>query len=259
MTDGRVLKEEAIPLYYQLEVSLRSRLAEGEFAPGDGFPSEAAIGAEYNVSRITVRQALASLERDGLIHRQRGRGAFVTDTVRRLWTPKLTGALEDAIMFGLADKYEVRLIDRGEVSASIRVAEALGLAADEPVHRIQRLRLYEGQPLAHMVNFLPVDIGARMDSEEVLARPILANLEVKVGLELAEADQSIGAGLADAEIARLLEIRVGDPLVQMERTAYDKTGRAVNHVLVLFRADRYWYRVKLKRTGRSDKIDWSVA
>ena len=76
MTDGRVLKEEAIPLYYQLEVSLRSRLAEGEFAPGDGFPSEAAIGAEYNVSRITVRQALASLERDGLIHRQRGRGGL---------------------------------------------------------------------------------------------------------------------------------------------------------------------------------------
>ena len=259
MSNGKLLKDGAIPLYYQLETILRSRLTEGEFAPGDGFPSEAAIGRQYKVSRITVRQALTALERDGLLHRQPGRGTFVTDTVQRLWTPKLTGSLEDAIMFGLADKYEARLIDRSEVKASAKITEALGLETDEAVHRIQRIRLYDGQPLAHIVNYLPIEIGARIDTEDVLARPILTNLETRVGLKLAEANQSIGATLADSEIASLLDIKSGDPLVQMERTAYDWTGRAVNFVLVLFRADRYWYQVKLKRTGKSNKIDWSVA
>lgn len=251
-------RENVIPLYYQLEVNLRSRLASGEFAPGDSLPSEGELGRQYAVSRITVRQALETLKRDGLISRQRGRGTFVTERVQRLWAPKLTGALEDAIMLGLTDKYQVRLIKREEVQASSREADSLYLSLDEKIHRIQRIRLYEGQPLAYMINVLPLDIGSKLSTDNLLRRPILANLEERLGLKLAEADQSIGASMADSRIARLLDIRAGDPLLQMERTVFDHSGRAVNHVMVLFRADRYWYRVKLRRAGRSDKHDWRL-
>jgi len=96
MNNDMFQREDVIPLYYQLEVNLRNRLASGEFAPGDSLPSEGELGRQYAVSRITVRQALETLKRDGLISRQRGRGTFVTERVQRLWTPKLTGALEDA-------------------------------------------------------------------------------------------------------------------------------------------------------------------
>ncbi len=253
-----VQRNKAIPLYYQLEIDLRRRLSSKEFGPGDILPSEAEIGRQYDVSRITVRQALAALEREGLISRQPGRGTFVTDKVQRLWTPKLTGSLEDAIMLGLTDKYEVRLVKREEMPASEWEARIFDLPPQGMVHRIERIRLYEGKPLARMVNVLPVDIGSRLNTEDFLKRPVMANLE-RLELRLSEADQSIGATLADSETAALLDIKTGDPLLQMERTVYEESGRAVNHVLVLFRADRYWYRVKLKREGQGGRRDWSLA
>ena len=259
MSGAKPPKDQAIPLYYQLEVSLRSRLASGEFAPGESLPSEAEIGKAYKMSRITVRQALAALEREGLISRQRGRGTFVTKRVKKLWAPKLSGSLEEAISMGLTDKYEVKLIRREEEPASHREAGLLGLEPGEKIHRIKRIRLYEGNPLAYMINLMPLDVGSGLSSEDLMSRPILANLEVRLGLKLTEADQRIGATLADAQIAGLLKIRTGDALLQMERTAYEEGGRAVNHVVVLFRADRYWYEVKLRHTGSTGKSDWSLA
>lgn len=251
-------RNKAIPLYYQLEIDLRRRLSSKEFGPGDILPSEAEIGQQYQVSRITVRQALAALEREGLISRQPGRGTFVTDKVQRLWTPKLTGSLEDAIMLGLTDKYEVRLVKREELTASEWESRVFDLPPHGKVHRIERIRLYDGKPLARMVNVLPADVASRLKTADFLKRPVMANLE-RLKLKLSEADQSIGATLADSETAGLLEIKTGDPLLQMERTVYEESGRAVNHVVVLFRADRYWYRVKLKREGQGGQRDWSLA
>jgi GntR family transcriptional regulator len=256
MSNAKPPKVKAIPLYYQLEVSLRSRLASGEFVPGDALPSEAEIGDKYNMSRITVRQALGALEREGLISRQRGRGTFVTKQVKKLWTPKLSGSLDDAISMGLTDKYEVKLISREEEPASHREADLLGLELGEQIHRIQRIRLYEHKPLAYMINIMPLDVGTGLSTKDLMSRPVMANLEVSLGLKLSEADQRIGATLADAQIAEFLNIRTGDPLLQMERTTFEAGGRAVNHASVLFRADRYWYQVKLRHAGKMGQSDW---
>jgi GntR family transcriptional regulator len=252
-------KKSAVPLYYQIEMSLRSRLRKGEFAPGDDFPSESALVQDYSVSRMTVRQSLAALERDGLIHRKRGRGTIVTEEVRHLWAPKLTGSLDDAILFGLAENYRVNLLGREDVAPSPQVITGLRLRADtEKVHRIRRTRFYRGEPLAYIVNYIPADIGCKIGSEDILSRLVLANLEIKAGLRLMEAEQKIGATAADPELAMLLKIQPGDPLVYMERIVFDDTGRAVNFTLVFFRADRYWYEVKLMRNEKREEINWRL-
>lgn len=259
MENSKVLNDEAIPLYYQLEISLRSRLSNGEFAPGDGFPAESVIGKDYGVSRMTVRQALSVLEKEGLIKRKRGRGTYVTEKVKHLWAPKLNGSLDDAIALGVADRYHVTLLSRDKVTPPQSAAAALGLQSFEgKVCRIRRVRLYKGHPLAYIVNHLPVDIDCKISDEDILTRRLLANLELRAGLKLAEGDQKVGASSAEPDVAKLLKIRTGDPLVHMERSIFDNTGRAVLFSMVLFRADRYWYRVKLKRTDQLDKIDWSL-
>ncbi|MBW1648837.1 MAG: GntR family transcriptional regulator [Deltaproteobacteria bacterium] len=253
-------KHSAVPLYYQLEMRLRTRLGQGEFAPGDHFPGETTIASEYGVSRMTVRQALSALERDSLIRRARGRATCVTERVRQLWAPKLSGSLDDAMTFGLTDRYRVRLLGREDVTPSAPVLAALSLPTDtERVHRIRRIRLHEGSPLAYIVNHMPIDIGRQIGSEDILARLVLVNLEEKAGLRLVEAQQRIGAVAADPEIADLLGVSSGDPLLHMERTVIDHTGRAVNFSAVFFRADRYWYTARLERTGtcgQRKEINW---
>lgn len=259
-TPPKLTKRSAVPLYYQLEMRLRARLSQGEFAPGDRFPGETAIAGEYGVSRVTVRQALAALEREALIRRERGRGTCVTGRVRQLWTPKLSGSLDDAMTFGLTDEYRVRLLGREDVAPPPPALAALRLpAGTERVHRIRRIRLHDDAPLAYIVNHMPIDIGRQIGSEDILARLVLVNLEQKAGLRLVAAEQRIGAVAADPEIAELLEVSSGEPLLHMERTVIDQTGRAVNFSAVFFRADRYWYTVKLERTGKTgtrSQINW---
>ena len=77
----QMLRDKAIPLYYQLETILRRKILSGDYKPDTPLPSEDMLAEEYQVSRITVRQALASLEQDGLVLRQRGKGTFVSEKV----------------------------------------------------------------------------------------------------------------------------------------------------------------------------------
>ena len=84
-----MLRDKAIPLYYQLETILRNKITSGDYSPARPLPSEDALAEEYEVSRITVRQALSSLEQDGLVIRQRGKGTFVSENTHTLEPPPL--------------------------------------------------------------------------------------------------------------------------------------------------------------------------
>ena len=95
-----MLRDKAIPLYYQLETILRKKISAGDYSPDIPLPSEDALAEEYEVSRITVRQALSSLEQDGLVIRQRGKGTFVSERANTIELPRFTGSIEDLILMG---------------------------------------------------------------------------------------------------------------------------------------------------------------
>lgn len=250
------LGEKQIPLYYQLETSLRDRLLSGEFAEGDLFPSEKILGRQYGVSRMTVRQALSSLVKDGLISRQPGRGTFVTKREPDKATHKSVGALEEAILKGFGYAYDTKLRSFDTVSLRKSVADKLGLEQGAAALKIERIRLFESEPIAFIVNFLPHDIGQQMTEEDILQRPVLKTLEERLKIKLDRAEQVIEAILADTLTANHLNVRVGSPILKMTRLTYEESGRAVNYALVLFRADKYSFHVKLKRQEGHTPEDW---
>jgi GntR family transcriptional regulator len=253
-------KKNLIPLYHQVEINLRHRIKSSEFKVGDIIPSEEALGKEYNVSRITVRQAMAKLEEDGLIKRQRGKGTFVVKKDTDITLNKSIGPIEYAIFKGLGPKYEIRLLKSEPISVPESAAAALEIEENEQVWGIVRVRLVDGKPMGFITNYLPMDIGSRLNPEDIEKRPILNSMETRLGITLVEAEQLIDATIADAHLAELLEIRVGDPLLRLVRNTYDSTGRPVNHALMLIRADRYSFRVKLRKTTTSKdmKKGWKV-
>ena len=91
-----VLDQGPTPLYHQLKNILKSRILSNELKGNQRLPTEAELCVEYNVSRITVRQALSELMKDGLIYRDRGRGTFVTERAE-LKRPELKGSIENLI------------------------------------------------------------------------------------------------------------------------------------------------------------------
>jgi GntR family transcriptional regulator len=242
-----------VPLYYQLENLLREKILSGVFVAGARLPTESELIEQYGVSRITVRQALTALAEEGLIERQQGRGTFVTErrTRRRPFegTIHLTGSLDELISMALDTP--IKVLETTRVEADQHEAELLGLRPGEPVYRIKRLRLYEGKPFSLIVNYLPAEIGVRFTNEELSSGSLLKRLESKFGLRLQSARQQITADLADPYVAGLLDVRVGAPLLSIERTVYTEDGRPIEYVHVLYRSDRYNYTVMLTRDSSS--------
>jgi GntR family transcriptional regulator len=250
-----MLRDKAIPLYYQLETVLRKKILSGDFVPDTPMPSEDALAVEYKVSRITVRQALASLEQDGLVLRQRGKGTFVSETAGTLEMPRFTGSIEDLVMMGIRTTTEVK--DFSWIDPPENIKDKLQVG-QEKVLRIEKIRSIENSSFSHVYNYLPLEIGQRLPADLVNVKPMLMILEDELGIRAVEADQTVEATIADAEIASLLDIRVGDPLLKAERTVYDVKHNPVEYVSVLYRADKYAFTMKLKRKRTEKSAGWGA-
>lgn len=251
-----MLRDKAVPLYYQIETILRRQILEGEFLPGSNLPSEDMLAESFQVSRITVRQALSLLEQDGLIVRQRGKGTFVSQNARSVESPKLTGQMEDLISMGI--KTTTKVLDLSMQEVSERIGDRLRLGKAAKVLRIEKVRMVEEEPFSYVLNYLPPDIGEKITADDLVTKPLLMILEEKLGIRPIEAIQSIEATIADAVVAPLLQVRVGEPLLKAERTVFDEHQRPVEYVWVLYRADKYFFTVKLERRRSRDSVGWKM-
>lgn len=247
--------DKAIPLYYQIETILRRQILSGELAPGSPLPSEESLGQEFDVSRITVRRALSILEDDGLIVRQRGRGTFVTEKPAGVDRTRFSGSMEDLISMGI--NTEAKVLDFQSVDTSEGLQRKLNLAEGAKALRIEKIRSVEGEPFSYVINYLPEEIGARISAADLSRRPLLMVLEEDLGLKPEYAVQEIEATIAEPEAAALLGIRVGDPLLKVERTVFDAQDRPLEYVWVLYRADKYNFVVRLKRKRSEKSIGWA--
>jgi GntR family transcriptional regulator len=250
-----VLRDKAIPLYYQLETILRKKITAGDFSPDIPLPSEEALAEEYEISRITVRQALSSLEQDGLVIRQRGKGTFVSEKARTIELPRFTGSIEDLILMG--KRTRTKVIESAWIEPPDTIREHLR-SEEGKVLRIEKIRYIEGDPFSHVFNYLPPELGSKLPMELVKTKPMLMILEDELGVRANEAEQSVEATIADAEDAALLNIRVGDPLLKAERIVFDVKGNPVEYVSVVYRADKYAFTMKLKRKRTDQSVGWGA-
>lgn len=251
-----MMKNKAIPLYYQLETILRKRISSGELQPNMLLPGEEALATEFNISRITVRRALESLEKDGILIRQRGRGTFVSNAAPKLDLPRFTGSIEDLITMGIRTQTEV--LSSGWVEPSEIISERLKIGNTEKVLRIEKIRSIEGGPFSYVINYLPPAVGKRIPLDLVAKKPMLMILEDDLGIKTTEAEQSMEATIADTEIAKYLDIRVGDPLLKSDRTVFDDKSVPVEYVHVFYRADKYVFTVRLKRKRTKMSAVWNT-
>jgi GntR family transcriptional regulator len=222
-----------VPLYHQLAEQLTAAIEDGTLQPGDPFENELALAERLDLSRPTVRRAIAELVSRGLLVRRRGIGTTVASQVihRR---DELTSLYDDMARRGQKPTTEV-LDVRDDVNEA--AATALGLPADTPLLYIERLRLAGRTPTALMHNWLPpqfADIG-----NEDLGRESLYALLRARGVRPVVAHQTIGARRPSARERKLLELAAGDPLLTMTRRAYDGSGAAVEYGDHSYRYDQY--------------------
>ncbi|MFJ6349941.1 GntR family transcriptional regulator [Streptomyces sp. NPDC054835] len=233
-----------VPLYFQLARQLQAAIENGALTPGTLLGNEIDLATRLGLSRPTVRQAIRSLVDKGLLVRRRGVGTQVVhSTVRR--PLELSSLYDDLEASGQLPATRV-LADRLE-PAGPRAAAALGVAEGTEVRYLERLRSAHGEPLALLRNHLPADL---LDADaERIAETGLYRLLRAAGLTLHSARQTVGARAAEPAEAEPLGELPGAPLLTMERTTFDATGRAVEFGSHLYRASRYSFEFQLLARG----------
>jgi GntR family transcriptional regulator len=245
------------PLYHQIYLILREQIRAGAFEARSRLPTEVEISAEYSVSRITAKRALDELAADGLVVRRRGRGTSVVGKVAsEPVEANINGLIENLLMVGLETKVDI--LEFEYVAASSAVRAALKLGNGDQVQRAVRVRRYNGLPLSYSTSFVPAAIGRGYTARDLARKPLLALLE-KAGCLIGSADQTVSAVLAEPAVAKVLEVPLGSPLLSVVRTVYEQRGRAVEHIAILYRPDRYQYRTKLARVRGPATRMWSHA
>lgn len=229
-----------VPLYFQLAQQLEAAIEHGRLAPGSLLGNEIELAGRLGLSRPTVRQAIQSLVDKGLLIRRRGVGTQVVHSkVRR--PLELSSLYDDLEAAGQRPATEVLRHTTGPAPAG--AAAALEVAEGAEVIVIERLRLAHGEPVAHLRNHLPAGL-LNLEAAE-LAGTGLYRLLRAAGITLHSARQTVGARAATAEEGERLGEPAGAPLLTMERTAYDPTGRPVEFGSHVYRASRYSFEFQL--------------
>lgn len=229
-----------VPLYYQLAQQLEAAIEKGALTPGTLLGNEIDLATRLGLSRPTVRQAIQSLVDKGLLVRRRGVGTQVVHSqVRR--PLELSSLYDDLEAAGQRPATRV-LADRVE-PATARVAAALGVPEGSEVRYVERLRSAHDEPMAYLRNHLPA--GVLDPDPGRLETTGLYRLMRGAGITLHSARQTVGARAATAAEAELLAEEEGAPLLTMERTTFDDTGRAVEFGSHLYRASRYTFEFQL--------------
>lgn len=234
-----------VPLYNQLKELLRAKILDGTYAAESRMPSESELGDKFQVSRITVRQALGDLQKEGLIFKIHGKGTFVAKPKAFQNVSRLQGLSESLSQLGYEVINQLRSVKI--IAAENRIAERLHIIEGEPVVEIQRIRLINREPVSLEISYLPKNIGDALLKADLITRDIFLILENDLQINLGHADLAIDAVLATNELATALSVEQGSPIMRIERLTHSADGTPIDFEFLYYRGDAFQYRLRIDR------------
>lgn len=249
--------EPILPVYHQIRRTIKHWILDKHYCPNDKIPPEHDLASQFEVNRMTIRQALSSLVDEGLLIRKRGEGTFVTQNEKLIQEMSLKHiSMTNELLVPLMKSITLT-VEKTKIEPSLLVREKLELKkSDRHVIRIKRDRLVPEGFRAFTVNYLPLEIGDQVHEEDLMKKPLLKIIEDDLKINFIEAFQTIEASFADEETAQHLGILPGNSVLLTERIMYAEKGRPVELVNTIYEAGLYKGCIRLKKVKRGSSFDW---
>jgi GntR family transcriptional regulator len=230
-----VKSPNGMPAYQRIQGAIRKRIDAGQLRPGDAVASERDLAKIHQVSLMTARHALASLEREGVVERRRGIGTFVA--APKIHFNKLMSYTEQMASRSLvaASKVLFAKVSDNEGEAAAR----LSLPPTSSVIKLERVRHAAGEPFALETCYLSAAEFPGILDAPLVRDSLFGILERNYKVELGYADEEVDATAADPRIAELLSIPRREPLLRIRQVIYSSKGKAIMYVLGFYRSDRH--------------------
>ncbi len=223
------------PVYIQIHNQIKKDIEAGVWAVGDRIPSERGLALEFNVSRMTLRQAVQTLVEEGILERQVGAGTFVA---RKKVQEKMTGVTSfTELMEEQGKKPSSRTVSYLVTTPSLSEMERLKLKDDEKVLRMERIRYADEVPICFEVATLPYSLVKDYERNQITTS-LYRTLE-ESGRKIGHAQQSVSAQVASERIAEYLNIKRGSAILRLRQITELGDGTPFEYVRTQYAGDKF--------------------
>ncbi len=232
----------ALPLYSQIKNILLEKIDNEEYVPGDIIPSEAELQKKFNVSRITVRQAINELVVEGYLSRQRGIGTVVISNKIEEKLSKVMSFTNEMKSRGLEPS--TKYAEIGMEKANKKVAKALEINPGDYVYKLVRIRCADGEPIVVFITYLKEDLDLSLDKENYYGS-LYELIHEKNNRRVTKVKEFIEATISGTSLSEMLDIEDGSPILKRIRTSFDQNHRTLEYTESFYRSDKYRYYIEL--------------
>lgn len=234
------------PLHLVISERLRQQIDNGEYVSGDKLPSESQLIEEFQASRITIRRAIANLVNQGLVVTHQGKGVFVTERRKVIYTLSnpLTFLEDDLKRQHIELKLKTVVFELVSVPEEVR--EILRLPSDNPIAYLQKkILLADGVPGCVDITYIVPSIGQQLASQlkQNMTFPVLE----QNNLAIERVSAIIECTNANLELSEYLNVPLGHPLLVYRHTAYTSNDRPIVHGESISRGDRFCYAIEQQK------------
>jgi len=237
-------KDAAIPLYLQAKTALEEEIRSGLYGVNQRLPSERDLCQRFGISRMTARQALKELERDGLVFSRVGKGTFVSEAKIEQQLRTLTGFSQDISDRG--GKPSSRVLSIHILQASPSLAATLRLLPGAEVVELSRLRFSNDLPLCIEVAHIPHFLCPGLNQFDFSRESLYAVFGREYGHRLVRAEQTMEASLANSREMELLKMTSPAAVLRIERFTFNQNDALLEYVVSAYRGDLYKFRLSLQ-------------
>lgn len=231
------------PLYQQVRELLLARIVTGVWRPAEALPSEQTLASELGVSHGTVRKALDSLAADNLVDRRQGKGTYVVEHTQESAHFRF---FKIAYPSGERAMPTCRKAAISERLAKPAERQRLGLGPEARIFQIKRDRYIDGAVAVRETIVISADLFAGLDRRQPLPNTLYTLYQAEFGVSIVSASEQIQSVAAGREDAAALGVEPGAPIIEVNRTAYDITGRAIELRQSRFATGKLVYSVELR-------------
>jgi GntR family transcriptional regulator len=247
-----------LPLHLRISEKIREWICIGQYLPGERLPSEHQLMEQFDVSRITVRRALSNLVHQGLIVSRHGKGAFVKEQQRVVYSLSSPFMFFDEDMARKGLTNSIKNLVFKSVQAPKHISQVLNLSErNSPVYWQKKLFSIEDVAVAMDVTYIVSELGQKYATElkQKMTFPVLE----QHGIPLERLDATISCRQADYETSQYLELTLGSPLLVYSYTAYTTDDKPIVYGETLSSGDRLCYSVTLTERDGKGSIFGSVS
>jgi GntR family transcriptional regulator len=235
-------KKSPLPIYYQLEQAILDKISHGEWSPGSAISSERELSESLGISRMTIRQAISELVKEGVLYTEKGRGTFVTQP--RIEQTGIMSFTEAATSKGLEP---VTVVSGFRiVSPEKEILHKLSLRDDEKTYHIQRIRMAGTLIIGIEEIFLPSGLYNGLSKED-LTGSLYKILSEKYGYTVDRMETSFEAIIPEENENKLFKVNVTIPLLRISGVNISSSGRKLFYERSIYRSDKYILNFKINR------------